>query len=225
MSDSDSFINEVTEEVRRDRLFKQLRRYGWIGVLAVLLIVGGTAWREWSKSRVQADAAAFGDALIDALEAEGAEARLAALDAVPAGTDGARIALAMTRASELTAAGRYEEAAAALDAIATDASLPAIYRSIAGFRSATLPGALSLDDRRLRFEGLIASGGLLRLLAEEQLALIDVESGQPAEALARAERIFADSEVTPGLRRRATQLIVALGGDVPAAGAAPVAGN
>lgn len=225
MSDSDSFIEEVTEEVRRDRLFTLLRRYGWIGVLAVLLIVGGTAWREYSKARAEAAAAEFGDALLAALEAEGAEARLAALDGVSQDTDGARITLALTRASELITAGRIDDAAAALDAIASDGSLPAIYRSIAGFRAATLPGSLTADARRARFEGLAATGGILRLLAEEQLALIDIETGQADAALIRAERIFADSEVTPGLRRRATQLIVALGGDVPATGNAAAAGN
>ena len=34
MSNPDSFIDEVTEEVRRDRLFAVFRKYGWIGVLA-----------------------------------------------------------------------------------------------------------------------------------------------------------------------------------------------
>jgi fermentation-respiration switch protein FrsA (DUF1100 family) len=41
VSDTDSFIDEVTEEVRRDRLFGLMKRYGWIAALAVLLIVGG----------------------------------------------------------------------------------------------------------------------------------------------------------------------------------------
>jgi hypothetical protein len=34
MSDTDSFIDEVTEEVRRDRMFFMLKRYGWIAVPA-----------------------------------------------------------------------------------------------------------------------------------------------------------------------------------------------
>ena len=46
MSDVDSFIDEVSEEVRRERLYIALRRYGWIGVLAVLLLVGGASWRQ-----------------------------------------------------------------------------------------------------------------------------------------------------------------------------------
>ena len=40
MSDTDSFIDEVTEEVKRDRLFATMRKYGWIAVLIVLLLVG-----------------------------------------------------------------------------------------------------------------------------------------------------------------------------------------
>ena len=38
MSDTDSFIDEVTEEVKRDRLFAMMKRYGWIAVVIVLLL-------------------------------------------------------------------------------------------------------------------------------------------------------------------------------------------
>ena len=51
MSESESFINEVTEEVRRDRLFRLARRYGWIAVVAVLVIVGAAAVNEWRKAQ------------------------------------------------------------------------------------------------------------------------------------------------------------------------------
>ena len=68
MSNPDSFIDEVTEEVRRDRLFRLFRKYGWIGVVIILGLVIGTAWTEWSKSRAEARAEAFGDAVIDALD-------------------------------------------------------------------------------------------------------------------------------------------------------------
>ena len=47
MSDTDSFIEEVSEEVRRDKLFATMRKYGWIAVLIVLLLVGGTVYREF----------------------------------------------------------------------------------------------------------------------------------------------------------------------------------
>lgn len=68
LSSPDSFIDEVTEEVRRDRLFAIFRKYGWIGVLAILLIVGGASYVEWQKARVVARAQAFGDAVLDATD-------------------------------------------------------------------------------------------------------------------------------------------------------------
>ena len=77
MANEDSFINEVTEEVRRDRLFALMRRYGWIAVLLVVIIVGGASWNEWRKASQQAAAEDKGDALIAALQAETPEARAA----------------------------------------------------------------------------------------------------------------------------------------------------
>ena len=36
MSDTDSFLQEVSEELRRDRLYRNIRKYGWIAILFVL---------------------------------------------------------------------------------------------------------------------------------------------------------------------------------------------
>ena len=79
MSNPDSFIDEVTEEVRRDRLFAAFRKYGWIGGLLVVLVVGGTGWREYSSAQNAASAQAFGDALLDALDMGEESGRAAAL--------------------------------------------------------------------------------------------------------------------------------------------------
>ena len=78
MSNTDSFIEEVTEEVRRERLYKMFRRYGWIGITAVVLLVGGAAWNEWNKAQKAAEAQALGDAILVAAEARDT----AALDAI-----------------------------------------------------------------------------------------------------------------------------------------------
>ena len=84
MSNPDSFIEEVTEEVRRDRLFAAFRKYGWIGGLVVLGIVGGAAWNEWQKNQAAARAQGFGDAMLEALDTGGAVERREAMAAVPA---------------------------------------------------------------------------------------------------------------------------------------------
>jgi hypothetical protein len=50
VSDTDSFIDEVSEEIRREKLFKTFRKYGWIGVALVVLVVGGTGYREYNRA-------------------------------------------------------------------------------------------------------------------------------------------------------------------------------
>ena len=50
MSLNDSFIKEVSKEVRRDKLFKYLKKYSWIGIIAILIIVFIVAYNEWKKN-------------------------------------------------------------------------------------------------------------------------------------------------------------------------------
>lgn len=216
MSDTDSFIDEVTEEVKRDRLFALMRKWGWVGVVIVLLIVGGTAFREWRIASAERAAQAFGDSILAALDKEDEAARIAALGAIAAPQPGAEAILAMLTAAEEASAGNDAEAVARLQAIAGNTAIPAIYRQVASYKALTRGDkVLPVDERRAGFEALAVPGQPLRLLAEEQLALIEIETGETVAARQRLERIAEDSEATQGLRRRASQLIVALGGELP----------
>ncbi|MFY0680295.1 MAG: hypothetical protein JXR13_06950 [Thalassovita sp.] len=214
MSETDSFIEEVSEEVRRDRLFGMMRRYGWIAILAVLAIVGGAAWNEVRKSQAQAVSEALGDNLITALELTEADARAEALKGVTAEGAEGRALVGMLRAAELSEAGQTDAALSELNALAVDSDLSQTYRDLAGFKALLLQtDTLSAEDRRSRLEALINNGSSLRILAEEQLAILEASSGQTQEALDRLDRIRQDAAATAGLRRRVSQLIVALGGD------------
>ncbi len=82
MSDTDSFIEEVTEEVKRDKLFAIFRKYGWIAVLGVIVLVGGASYNEYAKSKARVTAEAAGDAISAALAVEDAQARADALGAL-----------------------------------------------------------------------------------------------------------------------------------------------
>jgi len=59
VSDTDGFIDEVSEEIRRDRNYRLMRKWGWIPVSLILLLVGGSAFNEWSKARATRDAEAL----------------------------------------------------------------------------------------------------------------------------------------------------------------------
>ena len=215
MSNPDSFIEEVTEEVRRDRLFGLFRKYGWIGVLLVLAIVGGAAGNEWSKSRAEARAEAFGDALIDALDLGSPEERRAALAAIPAdGQQGAILNLI------LASDPRADQPAtlAALDAIIADASLPVSYRDLATLRRVLVAGAgMDLADRRTTLQAIAAPGRPYRTLAEEQLAYLLIEEGQTDAAITALQALMQDQEASGALKARAGQVVIALGGVPPEA--------
>ncbi|MFC4215347.1 hypothetical protein ACFP4H_03140 [Pseudophaeobacter arcticus] len=213
MSDTDSFIDEVTEEVRRDRLFVMLKRYGWIGGLAVVLIVGGAAYREYNKAQNLAASQRLGDDMIAALSLDEDLARAESLSQISAETPGGAAVLAMLQAGALADAGQQDEAVTRLQAVALDAELPLIYRHIASFKALGLQqDSLSIAERRLQFEALAQPGAPLALLASEQMALLDIEAGDPDAAIDRLKAIVEDASVTADLKERATQVIVALGG-------------
>lgn len=214
MSESDSFINEVTEEVRRDRFYMMLRRYGWIAIVAVLALVGGAAWNEWTKAQATARAEATGDAILDALSANAPEERIAALSTVEV-EGGAAAVLSFLTATEQQAAGDIEAARATLDALAVNAEVPQDYRSLASFKSLMLgAGVMDEDLRRAGLEALAVPGNPYRMLALEQLALAEVSAGETEAALARLSAMIADAEASDALRERASGLIVALGGEI-----------
>ncbi|MGM0660544.1 MAG: tetratricopeptide repeat protein [Pseudomonadota bacterium] len=215
MSDNDSFIQEVTEEVRRDRLFRLMRRYGWIAIVAILLLVGGAAWNEWRKAQARDAAQAFGDSMLSALSEPDRAARASALRDIEAPNPEAGAVVDLLTAAET--AGRDPEAAATrLLEVADRPETAEVYRQIATLKAVTLPDSgLDTDTRRQRLEGLVSEGGVVRLLAEEQLALIALETGDRSAAIERLTAITEDAGATAGLRRRATQVIVALGEDPP----------
>lgn len=214
MSNSESFINEVTEEVRKEQLFGYLRRYGWIAVLVVLVVVGGTAFTEYRKAQSEAAAEATGDAVLAALEIDDDADRAAALAAIEAeGPSGAIVGL--LAAANLAETDDRAAAAAALESVALDQDTPQVYRDLAALKSVMVQGdALPIEDRRAILSGLAAPGAPFRLVAQEQLALLAVEAGDTQAALEQFAAIGQDAEVTRGLRERAFSMIVALGGDL-----------
>ncbi len=225
MSDSDGFIEEVTEELRRDQMLAKLKRYGWIAVLAVLLIVGGAAFSEYRKAQTRAQSEALGDAVLAALENEDAAVRVNALAEITASDPQAAAVLAMLTASEQLAADDLDGAIGNLNAVATDGDIAQVYRQIAQFKALTLQAdTLDASDRKQGFEALGAAGGSLRLMAQEQLALIAIQEDDITTAIATYQSILSDAQVTPDLQQRALQVIVALGGE-PELNGAPIDEN
>ena len=213
MSETDSFIEEVSEEVRRDRLFGYIRRYGWIAILIVLILVGGAAYREYANSQAREAAQARGDAILAAVDAETAGARQAALAAVPDAGPAEHL-VAFFEAAAAAEAEDIPAAVAAYETIEANAELPDRYRHLATLKRVILQSdALDAAARIAAMGPLATAGAPYRVLAEEQIALAEIETGETGAAITRLRALLQDTEATAGLRQRARQLIVSLGGD------------
>ena len=223
MSNPDSFIEEVTEEVRRDRLFAMFRKYGWIAVLAILLVVGGSAWSEWQKAQGRAAAESFGDGLLTALDGTTPEARREGLAAVPA-KGGQRAIQLLLEASD---PGQDRAATlTALDTLIADATAPQAYRDLASLRRVVVTGnAVPAADRKSALDAIAVPGRPFRPLAVEQLAYLALETGDRAAAVTGLASLVQDQEAPQGLRRRASQMLMALGEPVEDAAPQAAAGG
>jgi len=211
VSNPDSFIDEVTEEVRRDRLYATLRRWGWVAILLVILVVGGTAWQQVSKAREMQAAQARGDALLAALEVSDPAARAETLAAVEVDGPAAAVAGLLTAAAQ-EEAGDTAAAVATLEGVAANMNAEPIYRELAQLKALLLDEGLTPSDRAEALKPLAQPGAPFRLVAIEAQALAQVAAGQTEDALATLSLLVEDAEVSGGLRDRASALIVALGG-------------
>lgn len=218
MSNPDHFFDEVNEEVRRERLKGAALRYGWIAALAVLLVVGGAGVWEWRKHQARESAEAFGDDVMAALHTDDATARHGAFEAIAGReTDGRRALAALLAADAATEIGEPASAATALAGVAGDTALPPAWRELARLRQIVAAGdTMPEADRRAALDELSRPGAPYRPLALEQVALLEIASGDGQTALTTLRALLQEPDVTPGLRRRASQLIVALGGTLDA---------
>jgi hypothetical protein len=213
VSNNESFIDEVTEEVRRDRLFGYLRRYGWIGILAVVLIVGGAAWFEWQRARATAAAEARGDAMLDALSSDDP---ISALRAIADAGEAEPVRLLLI-AGEQEAAGDVAAARATLDAVAALPGVDPLLRDLARLKGLMLASDLPAPERLAGLEALSLPGAPYRLVALEQIALVQLEQGDTAAARATLAAVLEDAGLSAGMAARAEALAQALGDGAPAA--------
>ena len=214
VSDTDSFLQEVSEELRRDRLYRNIRKYGWLAILLVVLVVGGATYREYLKSKTETAAQLFGTSIINALGEKNIDDRISKLQKINAPGENAKVVIAMLLSAELNGSESPALEKSSLSTITEGSSIDAHYRELLNFK--ILLGSadtLSLEERATAFEALSKPGNPFRLLAEEQLALIELEQGYIDNAVEKISQILLDAELTAGLRNRATQMMIALGKD------------
>jgi hypothetical protein len=210
MSD-DSFIREVNDEIRKDQAKAMWDRYGPALIAAVVLIILGTAayvgYRYWDELRANRSGDAYSQALVLADSGKNDDA-LAAFAQLEKDGYGAYPLLARMRAATVKAdKGDVDAAVKDFDAVAADASIPAVLRDMAKLRAALLlVDHGSFADVSSRVEALTADTNPLRHSAREALGLAAWKDGKNADALKLFDQIAADEAAPRNIRQRATMM-------------------
>lgn len=217
MSDRDSFIDEVSEEVRRDRMFSLWKRFGPLVIAGIVAVVGGAGFVAWLDYKADQDAMSAGGALIAAADAP--DDPVAALTALADQTDheGAALLARLRAAAALAAGGDAAAAAAAYDAAAQAAADPAL-KEFAEFRAVMLRAPDMETDALLDQLAAFTAGGAYRLLALEAEGLAHARAGDFDAAEAALMEVVDDEATPPGLRQRVLALLTALGVEPDLAG-------
>lgn len=210
MSDSDSFIREVTEEVDRDRMNRQLKRWAPYIAGALIVIVGLAAAWNWKQAQDRAAAEEIGRILLspDLGETAGAERALEALDGPPE-------MLARFRLAEVQlGAGDREGALQTYDAIAARGDVERAYTDLAALQAARIAAVTqSADAVFARLEPLEAEGAPYRLMALELKAVLLLNNGSAEAGHDLMRQIMADPESTQTLSDRMRQILISTGGE------------
>jgi len=212
LSNNESFIQEVSEEVRRDRLYRILKKWGWIGIAVIVALVGGASFNEWNKDSKMNSARNLGDRVLSAV----ANKDPIELKDIEISNISQDIFIKNLLSAILLSDNKLDASKMALEEIRDIPGITKTYRELNAFKLGLLvlkEGNLTGDERFSVFEGLVEPGSPFRLLAKEQQALILIEQGKLELAIKALTEISVDSETTASLKRRVTQLRISLGGD------------
>jgi hypothetical protein len=203
--ESNEFIREVDEEYRRDRIAEMWRRYnGLIVGLAVLVIAAVGGWRYWQhleRTRAEAAAARYQDALRLDQEGKGDDAAQVLRALTTDSAAGYRL-LARFRLAAETGQQNPEDGAKAFDALAADGAVPPVLQDLARLRAAMLRLDTDAAAAQPALEALAMPANAWRHTAREMLGLAALKRGDYDAAGRRFDEIAADREAPQALRSR-----------------------
>jgi hypothetical protein len=213
---SDGFIREVDEELQRDRMAKLWKRYGPIAIGVVIVVVLGTAgkvgWDAWQIRQLEQQGAAFAaaEAALDRNDPTTAAEQFARL-AEAQGGDAA--ALAKLRAAEARiAAGDVEAGLALLDELAAADRMDPVIRDFAAVAAAQRRlGDVDSASLQAALAPHMSVDSPFRYSAREIAALAALLEGDEATAIGELRQLEADLGTPDDMRRRAGELLAALG--------------
>lgn len=205
------FIDEVNEELRRERLTRFWEKMGryiiGVSVVIVGITVASVLWENYKASRQQDAAGAYLTAEKARVQKQLDQAAGAFADLAKDDATGYPALARMKEAAILREQGKNEEAVAAYVALADERTADAGLRAFARIYAAQL---MSLSGKPLaEVEAVLKpltekADSPFAALAKEQLALAAHTAGDDAKARALFEEISAAQKASSSLRQRAS---------------------
>ena len=182
MSENESFIDEVTEEVRRDKLYLFLKKFGWIAVLVVLLIVLTSVVVEVRNNARIAKAEELGDFLVAAIE-RSEKGEIVADDRFVEFFEKISLISSLIRIKLVEQGSDLEAVKAAYEDILNNEQVPLSFRDFAKYKLLFL---IQNDPQRVEkiLDELIRPNNSFRILALEQKVLIQINESKWDDAQA-----------------------------------------
>jgi hypothetical protein len=205
-------MQEVSEEVRKDRFYRILKKWGWVGIALIVALVGGASFNEWNKDSKINSARNLGDRVLAAI----ASKDVIDLKEIEIKNVSQDIFIKNLMSAILFSDDKLDASKKALEEIGGMPGITKTYKDLNAFKLGLLSlksGNLTGEERFGVFEALVEPGSPFRSLAKEQQALILIEQGKIELAIKTLMEITDDSETTDTLRRRVTQLRISLGSD------------
>ncbi|MEM6667141.1 MAG: tetratricopeptide repeat protein [Pseudomonadota bacterium] len=218
---SDPILREIDEEVRREQYKQIWKRYQWLIIAVVVLVVGGTAgYRGWEALQSR-QAAETGDRFlgaIDSIEAGDVAVGQATLaEIAQSGPAGYQALASLRAAAALAEAGDRDGAVTAYDAFAAGNDGDEALRQIAQVRAARLLlSTASYDEITRRMEPLTAADAPFRHSAREVMLLSAYGSGDFRKAQEWIGVIQGDVAVPANIRSRADLIGAVISGEAGA---------
>ena len=215
---SEAFLREVDENLRRDRAQAMARRFGPLvigGILLLLAAIGG--WMYWQDRHAKAtaiDSETLSSAMNDIAARKDAAAAPKLDQLARSSSDGIAIEAKLTQAALAITAGKTASAIAIYRAIADDRSAAQPFRDIANLRLTTMEfDSIKPEEVISRLEPLAKPGGPWFGSAGELTGMAMIKMGRKAEAGHLFASIAADKNVPESIRGRAVPLAGTLGVD------------
>ena len=213
---SEELIREVDEEVKRDKLQQQLKRYGPFiagGVVLIIAVVGAVVfWLDQQEKKRLAFGDQFGAAIVMAEQGSLDEAfdAFAALGDQDSG--GYRMLAKIRQAALAVEFGNSELAVQLYRDVADQKGLSGEFRDMATI----LGGMLEADDAdpgelTARLAPLTADDNAWRFSARELTAVLAIRQGDVDAAAELLQGLAADADAPPGVRARSSELLAAIG--------------